>query len=290
MSAPTPYKTRTRNTNSIVNPSQLLKKIVEIPATATATATQRTRRSIDSNEYYNRATYNVGVSIYHGAKYAGPKHVGTVPVFFADQRHALVYAKKRNPQFVKKFTFKKQPTLFQLSYDNLDILKKDTRLTDEERATIDMYYVNDGKNKFIWPVGFLYEKDMVGSGENARNLYLNRRMINLICRLGFDGWVVAKNSVMKQKNLDMEHYKTVGNEQHSKDTQLDKFIESYKKETDPTEKKVMVRIMKEVLGVTNINDFLKTQYVRYKINPYEPEIVMCKWQHYLTDNYERHSV
>ena len=274
---------RIKHSDSIVSSSDISNKLIEFPAKKSISARSSSR--VDSNDYYTTATFDIGISIYRGDKYIKKQriHTETVPVFFSDKKYALVYTPDRNPYYLTKFVFKTQPNLFLLSYENLDLLKEDVRLTDEERAALNLYYIHNGSVQYIWPVGFLHVEDI----KQKHQLYLNRRITNLICRLGFDGWV-SKKGTLKQKNLDMKYYQTVGMDKLVQDQQFDKikeFIGEIMRNSDftPEEKGRHVENMRARLELEKDEfiKFIKTNHVKYNMNPYRPEIVLCKWQNFL---------
>lgn len=275
--------TRIKHSDSIVSSSDISNKLLEFPATKSLSP--RSSSSVNSNDYYTTATFNIGISIYRGDKYIKKQriHVETVPVFFSDKKYALVYTPNRDPYYLTKFIFKTQPNLFLLSYENLDLLKKDTRLTDEERAALNLYYTHDSSSQYIWPVGFLHVEDI----KQKHTLYLNRRITNIICRLGFDGWV-SKKGALKQKNLDMKYYQSVGMTQLAQDQQSDKikeFIKDVMTNSDfsPQEKGKHIENIRSQLELEKDEfiKFIKINHVKYNMNPYKPEIVLCKWQNFL---------
>ena len=274
---------RIKHSDSIVSSSDISNKLIEFPAKKSTSLRSSSR--VDSNDYYTTATFNIGISIYRGDKYIKKQriHTETVPVFFSDKKYALVYTPDRDPYYLTKFIFKTQPNLFVLSYENLDLLKKDTRLTDEEHAALNLYYTHNSSIQYIWPVGFLHVEDI----KQKHHLYLNRRITNLICRLGFDGWV-SKKGTITQKNLNMKYYQSVGMDKLIQDQQFDKikeFIGDIMRNSDftPKEKGEHVENIRSQLELEKDEfiKFIKINHVKYNMNPYKPEIVLCKWQNFL---------
>lgn len=125
---------------------------------------------------------------------------GRYPVFFSDKRSASVYTRGA-PEKLSSYKVIKSPKLFHLSYENLIALFSED-LDVDEVAALKMYLnvgeTEDGKKfPYIVPVGFLKGKENI----NAK-LYLNRRILNIVCRLGYDGWIVLPNEII-QRNLTM---------------------------------------------------------------------------------------
>jgi len=176
---------------------------------------------------YTVASIQPDTVIYRGDHRGTKIPSGTVPVFFADKQSATIYTRK-DPTKLYSYKIIKELRLFVLSFPSILELMEDERLTAEERAALDGYLnISDEGVPYIIPVGFLNKENVGG----AHPLYLNRRIVNLICRLGYDGWIVFPDALI-QRNMDTKYY-------------------------------------------------METQKVRYVLNPYNPEIVICKWDEFV---------
>ena len=155
---------------------------------------------------YLTYTIKKGTKVFRGETSSGKKPSKESPAFFADIISASIYSRgvKEN---LNIYEVTKQPNLFLLSYENLiNLFDNDKRLTDEERLALDNYVqIKDDLPPFIVPVIFLKKENSTGEFP----LYLNRRIINLICRLGYDGWIALPETLI-QRNLDTIHYKNTG--------------------------------------------------------------------------------
>lgn len=178
------------------------------------------------NTTYAIKTLQRGLVLFRGEHTDRREPGREVPAYFSDMVSANIYT-RGDPTRLFAFRVKRAPKLIELSYKTLVNLMDDDRLTDEERAVLDQYLQIDGDIPYIVPVGFFKRED--AEGEHA--LYLNRRVLNLICRLGYDGWIVLPESVI-QRNLDTAYYKETGK-------------------------------------------------LRYRLNPYNPEIALCRWAEFL---------
>lgn len=177
---------------------------------------------------YRCYTLPVGLSIYRGES-GGRKEPGSeVPAFFSDMVSAAIYT-RGNPANLFAYKVHKSPNLFELSYFNLaKLYEEEERLTLEERQALDMYLqVADSETPYIVPVAFLKKENL----EGEHKLYLNRRIINIVCRLGYDGWIAMPESLL-QRNMDTQYYAQTGQ-------------------------------------------------VRFKLNLYNPEIALCKWDDFV---------
>jgi hypothetical protein len=181
-----------------------------------------------NRDTYNTYTIKTGTQIFRGDHDAKKLPSTEVPAFFTDVISATIYT-HGDPNKLSGYTVIKQPNLFQLSYQNLiTLFDEDKRLTEEERTALNIYVqVSKSSPPYIIPVFFMKPEN----AQAEHKLYLNRRILNIICRLGYDGWVALPETLL-QRNMDTAHYKTTGE-------------------------------------------------IRYKLNPYNPEIAICNWSAFL---------
>ena len=160
---------------------------------------------LKKNSEYSVFTIKLGTQIFRGdEKKTLPSK--EVPAFFSDVVSASIYTRGDHNK-LSGFIVKKEPMLFQLSYENLiNLFDNDERLEKEERLSLDKYLnVSHDSPPYIIPVDFLKKEN----SEGEHKLYLNRRILNIICRLGYDGWVALPDTLL-QRNLDTNHYKKTG--------------------------------------------------------------------------------
>jgi hypothetical protein len=135
---------------------------------------------------------------------SGAKEPSTeVPAFFGDSQSIRIYgANHENP--TSRYRVVKQPRLFIL--DGIHLIAMFKRafgpITKEDELTI-MAYISPPLNEkttyppgfdeehdlVIQPTGFVTREDLENYKAHGKGLYVNRKMANLVCRLGFDGWV-----------------------------------------------------------------------------------------------------
>ena len=177
---------------------------------------------------YMVVTLMEGLQMFRGDHTGKKIPSGKVPAFFADAMSAYIYTRGDSKK-LSAYVVKKQPKLFVLSYKNILKLIDETRLEEEEKAALEQFLQVDADRKipFIVPVGFLKKEDAMGE----HKLYLNRRILNIVCRLGYDGWIAMPDTLI-QRNMDARHYKETGQ-------------------------------------------------LRFKLNPYNPEIAICIWATFL---------
>lgn len=140
---------------------------------------------------------------YHGSRTNAPSTA--VPAFFSDLSGASIYA-GHNRKKIATYRVKEKARLFVLSYKNLATMLDDPRLTEEEVLTLDRYLqIQERGPPYIIPIDFLKRENI----EGEHKLYLNRRMANLICRLGYDGWIAFPGTLL-QRAIDKLHLQETG--------------------------------------------------------------------------------
>jgi hypothetical protein len=176
-------------------------------------------------DIYQVTTLMEGLQIFRGDHMGKKVPSGRVPVFFADAMSAYIYTRGDSKK-LSAYVVKKQPKLFVLSYKNiLKMIEEETRLEGDEAAALEHFFQIDVDQKipYIVPVGFLKKENATGE----HKLYLNRRILNIVCRLGYDGWIAMPDTLI-QRNMDIQYYQETGK-------------------------------------------------MRFRLNPYNPEIAICNW-------------
>jgi len=161
---------------------------------------------LDKEYNYQRFTIKIGTQIFRGDHDKKMLPSKEVPAFFTDVISAMIYTRGDSDK-LSGFTIKKQPVLFHLSYENLlELFDNDTRLGKEEKDALDKYLnVAEDSPPYIIPVEFFKKENAVGE----HKLYLNRRILNIVCRLGYDGWIALPDTLL-QRNLDTQYYRETG--------------------------------------------------------------------------------
>ena len=144
-------------------------------------------------------TLNIDLVVFRGDHTQKKVPSGKHPVFFGDKQSAMIYTRGA-PEKLSSYKVVNQPNLFHLSYENLADLFSYEELTADEMAALEMYLqigeTADGTPfPYIVPVGYLKGKENFDA-----KLYLNRRILNLVCRLGYDGWIALPDEII-QRNL-----------------------------------------------------------------------------------------
>ena len=131
-------------------------------------------------------------SVIYRADHAGAKQPsGEVPAFFTNRGSTRAYRRKAKGT-LSSYVTTKEARLFDLNINSLfDLRPYITK--EKDREVFENYLIKVGGHWAVNP-SFFTPSDLAEYQEKAKEgafpNYLNRRMAELICRLGFDGWVV----------------------------------------------------------------------------------------------------
>lgn len=122
-----------------------------------------------------------------------------VPIFFGNKTSVKFYSGKSKPEEINatrtSFRLVRPARLFHMNMNSLEKLIR-AKLDDEELEFILNYRMKDGVILPALPYGTVRE---IGSA--TRQKAFNRRFAELICRLGFDGYVVKPFSIEKRQGM-----------------------------------------------------------------------------------------
>jgi len=156
------------------------------------------------NGAYSTMTLFRGLLLFRGEHGTRTEPSRDHPAYFSDMVSASIYT-RGDPDKLYAYRVKRAPKLLVLSYQTLAKMGDDDRLTAEEREVLDQYVQVHKTIPYIIPVGFYKKTD----AEGPEPLYLNRRILNMVCRLGYDGWVAMPETLI-QRNMDTHHYVATG--------------------------------------------------------------------------------
>jgi hypothetical protein len=144
----------------------------------------------------------VGAELYR-ADHAGAKEPGAeVPAFFTNRGSTGAYTRGKTGT-LSSYVVKKEARLFDL---NLNSILPLVPLLDDDEVEVIMHWFNH-EDTYVNPSGFT-PKNLADyrSGTSKYPNYLNRRMANIICKLGFDGWIVKPFDIKKRTGLEQLSY------------------------------------------------------------------------------------
>jgi hypothetical protein len=145
----------------------------------------------------------VGAELYR-ADSGGAKEPGAdVPAFFTNRGSTRAY-RRGAAGTLSSYVVKKEARLFDMNFNSLGKLGT---LLDKDDIKVLIHYYNI-KELYVNPSGFT-PADLAAYRANRSKYpnYLNRRMAEIVCRLGFDGWVVKPFDPKRRSGLiQISHY------------------------------------------------------------------------------------
>jgi hypothetical protein len=157
-----------------------------------------------------------GTILYRADPEGSKKSEGKFPEFVGDKKSASEYAWGDIPLSEQLSTYKvlKDLRFIDWNYDNILKIKDHPKLTKKERRVFEYYFNKQTKfkeDKYVSPLGFLNGSFLHGVSKyktEERFNYINRLVINIICKLGYTGWIVKPGSLLqyhKDMNLVIEY-------------------------------------------------------------------------------------
>ena len=143
-------------------------------------------------------------SVWYRADRQGAKSPSTeVPAFFTTKELLAPYKKpfpgKPNlgDATVSTYTVTKEAKLFHMTLNSIIALFQNPALTKEEKELVAHWFqLPEESPPYIFPA-FTRPENLGGEFPN----YANRRMAALLCRLGFDGWIVKPFNPEKKEGV-----------------------------------------------------------------------------------------
>ncbi len=140
----------------------------------------------------------VGSKLYRADARGKRKPSGNYPEFVGNYkfvRNSYTRANKPLSEQVSTFTVKKPLRLLLWNYESIQALRKHpVANTNANQKVLDHYlqqYEGVNESEYVTPLGYLE-----GNDENtAKHKYINRLMVDMICYMGLDGWVVLPNTL-----------------------------------------------------------------------------------------------
>lgn len=143
----------------------------------------------------------VGAVIYR-ADHAGARQPsGDVPAFFTNRGSTRAYRRKAKGT-LSSYVTTKEARLFDMNLNSLFELRPYIVDNEKDREVFQNYMIEVGGHWAVNP-SYFTASDLAEYQEKtvAYPNYLNRRMAEIICRLGFDGWVVKPYDSSKKTGL-----------------------------------------------------------------------------------------
>jgi hypothetical protein len=207
-------------------------------------------------------------SVVYRADHAGAKEPGAdVPAFFSNHESTGTYTHgvkgSRSSYIVKK-----EARLFHM---NLNSLMELANYVGESGGdtTVFVHYISSWEGDlFVNPSGFTpSDMENYKKGAVAHPNYLNRRMAEIVCALGFDGWVVKPFSIEKKTGLPQISYAKLIKIEEARE-QVDRLLPALRAEKDPEKKKALAVEIKPFAELASLSPIIQ----------YKPEIMLCAWK------------
>ena len=156
--------------------------------------------------YFPTVTVPVGTVMYRGDKGGAQSPASELPAFFGNRNSVGIYAAK-NEKNVSSYRIKKALMLLELNLNSVyalqmaliahmppEFLGKDEKKRSLLKQLILMWSDPDS--------GIMKPSVPIGPKRASGHIpYLNRLMADIVCRLGFDGWIVFPYDPAKRQGL-----------------------------------------------------------------------------------------
>lgn len=157
----------------------------------------------------------VGAKVFRADRTGKVKLSKEVPAFFGNRETIAPYAKRRNGEVNlpeskthRAFLVKKSPRLFHMNLNSLfsldamiyELLQKEKDKRKKEFLAYSLYLLReylDKEDLVVYPSKLL---ETPKKGEHIK--YLNREIANIICKFGYDGWIVKPYDPEKRQGLE----------------------------------------------------------------------------------------
>jgi hypothetical protein len=136
----------------------------------------------------------VGSKLYRVDSSGKRKPIGDYPEWLGNYQFATnAYAKETIPlsDQVSTFTVKRPLRLVVWTHDTIQTLRKHPHANSKLLDHYLQIYNDTNESGYVTPLGYLEGNDE----ETARHKYINRQMADMICSMGFDGWIVLPNTL-----------------------------------------------------------------------------------------------
>lgn len=166
--------------------------------------------SSKASMYYPLSTIKIPANTtFHRADWEGIKLPSTnVPAFFGNRESITIYTRGKGNSVISSYRVKSPLYLFTMNPINLIKLSKLPQLTAEEKDYMKQYFIREGDLAFVVPTKPFPSEALLQNyqekkarGEEAFIPYLNRMIAGILCRLGFDGWIVLPYNPEKGEGL-----------------------------------------------------------------------------------------
>jgi len=213
----------------------------------------------------------VGAVVYRADHGGAKEPSGDVPAFFTNVNSTRAYT--RGAKGTKSsYVVKKEARLFHMNLNSLMALARHVASTGGDTDVFDHYLAMTedeyGERFFVNPSDFL-EANLkeYREGKVSHPNYLNRRLAQIVCSLGFDGWVVKPFDVEKKTGLE-QLSKVLAMKIQIAREKVDELLPAFQAEKNPAKKAELGAEIKPLLELASAIPIVQ----------YTPEIMLCSWK------------
>ncbi len=150
---------------------------------------------IDETIEYPIIVLPVGTVLHRADRTGATSPSDAVPAFFGNRKSIQVYAGTKGDAAFSSYKVIKPLRLFDMNLNSLKDLIFHPDMSDDDKKLLMSYYqVEKG---FVLPTMITSKENIMGPHPD----YMNRKVARMLCRLGFDGWIVKPFSIEKRQGL-----------------------------------------------------------------------------------------
>lgn len=178
------------------------------------------------------------------ADHTGARLASTDEAVFLSDKESIQPYTRGKANTISSYTTTKDVSLLELSFPTLMLMLKDQGISPDIKAFLMEHYIGmaqltPDQHERLKSQGYMGPPKVafVIPATPLAGSYTNRILTDIVCSLGYDGWIVMPSSLV-QRNVDMTYYAS---------------------------------------NMDSLPNDLRSGSVRYVYNMYVPEVMFCKW-------------
>jgi hypothetical protein len=149
----------------------------------------------DEQIQYPMIELPVGAVLHRADRTGATSPSEAIPAFFGNRESIEVYAGNKGNAAYSSYKVVKPLRLFEMNFNSLRDIMFHPDMTDDDADLLMKYYQLE--KGFVLPTLITSKENIKGSHID----YMNRKIARLVCRLGFDGWIVMPLNMEKRQGL-----------------------------------------------------------------------------------------
>lgn len=163
---------------------------------------------VDDSNGWETVVLPAGSTVYRADPMGKRQPSQGVPNFFSDKESIRPYMRgKSEAETVTNYTTTKPLRLFAMTAGNVNAIAGMDEYADFMQDSYMVAVIDEDGNEVL-AVEPATPLKVTKTGKVLE--YSNRKFAEIICKLGFQGWVALPNTDLKQLNLDVAHYQSTG--------------------------------------------------------------------------------